>query len=78
MANILQQIARENFRSSGYITQPSRERTKPWQFTAPPKSPFTQTDTVHSALQRREKVQSRVLESNSSIFKTCLNALLHK
>lgn len=78
MANILQQIARENFRSSGYITQPSRERNEPWQFTTPPKSPFTQTGTVHSALQRREKVQSREPQSNSSILKTCLHALLHR
>ena len=78
MANSLQRIARENFRSSGYITQTSRERNEPLQFTDPPKSPFTQTDTVHSALQRRKRVQLREPQSNWSILKNHLNALLHR
>ena len=59
MSDILENIARENFRSSGYITHPRSERRVPWTFKAPPRSPLPTTDAVRSALQRRESALLR-------------------
>ena len=59
MNNILENIARENFRSSGYISHPSRERRVPWTYSPPPQSPFFKADTVRDALQRRERALLR-------------------
>lgn len=76
MNNIFENIARENFRSSGYITHPSRERRIPWTFTSPPQSPFHKADSVRDALQRRERALHRE-KSKPSIIKSFLNAILN-
>lgn len=75
MNNIFENIARENFRSSGYISHPSRERRIPWTYSAPPQSPFFKADTVRDALQRRERALHRE-QTKPSILKTLRNVLL--
>ena len=77
MRNTFQVIARENFRSSGYITHPGGERRTTWRFVNPPRSPFSTTDTVLSALQRRENAYLRY-EPKPSFIKNCLNALFRR
>ncbi|MEO0511024.1 MAG: hypothetical protein AAF065_14330 [Verrucomicrobiota bacterium] len=77
MNNILEDIARENFRSSGYITHPSRERRVPWSFTKLPKSPLFTTDTVRDAIRRRERALHREKQS-SSLFHSFLNVLFDR
>ena len=80
MPNVLETIARENFRSSGYITHPGRERRTAWQFTSRPHSPFSKfssADTVRSALLRRESALLR-RNAKSSLIRNCLNALFHR
>ncbi len=77
MSNVLENIARENFRSSGYLTHPSRERRTAWTFTALPHRTSYSTDSVHTALQRREQAQHRQ-QTQSSFLKTCLNVFLHR
>lgn len=77
MRNTLQAIARENFRSSGYITHPMGERRTAWRFVNPPRSPFAATDTVLSALQRRESAFQRY-EPKPSLIKTYLNAFFRR
>ena len=72
MDNVFEHIARENFRSSGYITHPSRERRMRWSFSAPPLAPFHRSDTVRDALLRRERALSRE-KKKPSILKACLN-----
>lgn len=74
MNNVFENIARENFRSSGYISHPSRERRVPWTFTTPPQSPFHKADTVRDALQRRERALYRK-NPKPSLFKSLLNVI---
>lgn len=75
MNHIFENIARENFRSSGYITHPGRERRIRWTFSAPPQSPFFKSDTVRDVLRRRERALRRE-KSKPSILKALLNVLL--
>ncbi|PXA05244.1 hypothetical protein DDZ13_04605 [Coraliomargarita sinensis] len=75
MNNIFENIARENFRSSGYITHPSRERRIPWTFSTPPQIPFYKADTVRDALQRRERALHRE-NAKPTLFRSLLNAFL--
>ena len=75
MDNSFENIARENFRSSGYITHPARERRMRWSFSAPPLVPFQRSDTVRDALQRRERALSRQ-KQKPSILTACLNVFL--
>lgn len=77
MNNILENIARENFRSSGYITHPGSERRTSWTYTAPPRSPFYTTDTVRDALQRRERALHRET-TKPSFLEYCLNVIFHR
>ncbi|MGB0743935.1 MAG: hypothetical protein ACPGSB_05360 [Opitutales bacterium] len=74
MNDIFENIARENFRSSGYISHPSRERRVPWTFSSPPQSPFSKTDTIRDALQRRERALHRE-RTKPSFFKSLFNAI---
>lgn len=74
MNNVFENIARENFRSSGYISHPSRERRIPWTFTTPPQSPFYKADTVRDALQRRERALHRE-NAKPSLLKILLNVI---
>jgi len=76
MSSVFENIARENFRSSGYITHPSRERRTPWTFSTPPQSPFSKSDTVRNALQRRERALHRE-KSKTNFLRTFLNALFN-
>lgn len=75
MNNVFENIARENFRSSGYISHPSRERRIPWTFSSPPQIPFHRADTVRDALQRRERALHRD-KSKTSLLKALLHAFL--
>ena len=75
MNNILENIARENFRSSGYISHPSRERRIRWTFSTPPQSPLHKNDTVRDALQRRQRALHRTNNKPSGL-KALLNVLL--
>jgi hypothetical protein len=77
MNPIFENIARENFRSSGYITHPSRERRTPWAFSTPPTIPFHKVDTVRDALQRRERALYRK-QAKPSFFRTLFHALLDR
>ncbi|MEN8660916.1 MAG: hypothetical protein ACN4GF_02810 [Lentimonas sp.] len=74
--NVLENIARENFRSSGYISHPKRERRTSWIFSRPPSSPHS-TDAVSGALQRRENALHRQ-SSKPTFIQTCLNAFFHR
>lgn len=75
MNNVFENIARENFRSSGYISHPSRERRVPWTFSSPPQIPFHRADTVRDALQRRERaLQGK--KSKPSLLKVLFHAFL--
>jgi|MDTB01.1.fsa_nt_gb hypothetical protein len=73
MSKILESIARENFRRSGYLTHPGRERPSRWTFTAPPRSPFHISDTVRDALQRRERALDRKSDKHG-FFHDWINA----
>lgn len=75
MNNVFENIARENFRSSGYLSHPSRERRIPWTFSSPPQIPFHKADTVRDALQRRERALRRG-KTKASFFKNLLHAFL--
>ncbi|HAV14667.1 MAG TPA: hypothetical protein DCX06_14415 [Opitutae bacterium] len=77
MSDVLEAIARENFRSSGYLSHPSRERRKSWTFSKPPRSPFHSNDAVRGALKRREKALHRQ-QRKPTFIQTCLNAFLHR
>ena len=77
MNNMLENIARENFRSSGYITHPGSERRVPWTFSSPPKSPFHTTDSVRDALQRRERALHRETRK-TSLLENLFNALFNR
>lgn len=77
MPNPLEKIARENFRNSGYLSQPSRERSSSWIYSTPPRSPFNTTNTVQNILQRRERALHRQT-TKPSFFKNCLNVFLHR
>jgi len=75
MNKIFENIARENFRSSGYITHPSRERRVRWTFSSPPQIPFYKADTVRDALQRRERALHRK-QAKPSFLKALFHAIL--
>ena len=77
MSKILENIARENFRSSGYIQHPSRERRTPWTFSSPPRSPLQSIDTVRDALERRERAMQRQSAKTGAFF-SCLNVFLYR
>lgn len=77
MRNTFQTIARENFRSSGYITHPTDERGERWSYVSPPKSPFPTNDTVLAALQRGENPKLRH-KPKPSILRICLNAIFRR
>lgn len=77
-SKVLEVIARENFRSSGYITHPRNERPVSWTFSKPPSSPsFYTTDAVRGALRRRERALTRQ-QAKPTLLQSCLNALFHR
>ena len=77
MKNVLETIARENFRTSGYITHPRRERRSSWTFSPAPRTLSHSTNAVRDALQRRERANLKT-QSKPSLFQNCINALLHR
>lgn len=77
MSKVLDSIARENFRSSGYLTHPVRERRSRWTFSPPPRIPFATVDTVRDALQRRERAALRE-QGKHRFLQNCLHVLLHR
>ena len=77
MKNVFETIARENFRTSGYISHPRRERRISWTFSPAPRASFRSTNTVRDALQRREQAYLKT-QSKPSLLKNCINVLLHR
>lgn len=77
MSKIFETIARENFRSSGYITRPRTERNSGWTFSSPPRSPFFTTNAVRDALQRRERAHFKA-NNKPNLLQSCLNVLRHR
>ncbi|MGJ8649579.1 MAG: hypothetical protein ACSHX4_04410 [Opitutaceae bacterium] len=77
MSRVLDKIARENFRTSGYLTHPSRERRTSWTFLSPPRSPSYSTDSVRSALQRREQALHRQ-NRKPTFIQNCLNVIFDR
>jgi hypothetical protein len=77
MNKVFENIARENFRSSGYITHPGRERRVRWSFSTAPRSPFFAGDLVRDALERRERALSRQ-KRKTSFLVNCLNVFFNR
>ena len=77
MRNVFETIARENFRTSGYISHPRRERRCSWTFSPTPRRPFNPTNAVRDALQRRERAFIKT-QSKPSLLQNCINVLLHR
>jgi hypothetical protein len=77
MSKTLDNIARENFRSSGYLSRPRHTVRSSWTFAAPPRSPFFTTNTVRDALQRRERAQLKT-QTKTSLFQNCINVFFHR
>lgn len=77
MRTTFETIARENFRSSGYLTHPKREPRRSWVFTSLPKRSFHSTNSVRDALQRREHA-NRKLQTTPSLLTNCFNALFRR
>ncbi|MGJ8653517.1 MAG: hypothetical protein ACSHX8_09615 [Opitutaceae bacterium] len=77
MSDILEGIARENFRSSGFLTRPSRERRTSWTFSTPPRSPFSSTDSVRKTLQRRQRALHRQ-QPKATFIQSCLNVFFDR
>ncbi|MGC6454921.1 MAG: hypothetical protein ACON39_03710 [Coraliomargaritaceae bacterium] len=78
MSPVLQNIARENFRSSGYISHPVSEPPSHWCFVKAPSSPFSATDTLQTVLQRRVQAQERTHPKRPSLLRFCLNVILRR
>lgn len=77
MPNIMQTIARENFRNSGFLSHPGKDRRINWEYVAPPSNPFRRrTDSINDILERRDAAMAR--ESKSSPIKFLLNAFLRR
>ena len=77
MRNVFETIARENFRNSGYISHPRRERRSSWTFSPAPRTPFHSTNAVRDALQRRERAYLKT-QSKPSLLQNCINVLLDR
>ena len=77
MNKILENIARENFLTSGYITHPRRERRKPWTFTSLPKSSYRSVNNVSKALKRRQRAYLRA-QVKPSLIRHWINVLLNR
>lgn len=77
MRNVFETIARENFRTSGYISHPRRERRSPWTFSPTPRTPPHSTNAVRDVIQRRERANLKT-QSKPSLFQNCINVLLHR
>ncbi|MEC8614719.1 MAG: hypothetical protein VXY17_04880 [Verrucomicrobiota bacterium] len=77
MRNVFETIARENFRTSGYISHPRRERRSAWTFSPLTRTLFHSTNAVRDAIQRRERAYLKS-QSKPSFFQNCINVLLHR
>lgn len=77
MRNVFETIARENFRTSGYISHPRRERHSPWIFSPTPRTPPHSTNAVRDVIQRRERAYLKT-QSKPSLFQNCINVLFHR
>lgn len=77
MSDVLESIARENFRSSGFLSRPSSERRSSWTYSAPPRSPYSSTDSVHNTLQRRQRALHRQ-QAKPTFIQTCLNVFFDR
>ncbi len=78
MSPTLQSIARENFRKSGYITHPMSEPPSRWSFVKPPSCPFSSTDILNTALQRRVQAYERRTKEKTSRLKTYLDVIFRR
>lgn len=77
MNKVFETIARENFRTSGYISHPRRERRSSWTFTSLPRSSPHTSNAVRDALQRRERAHLKI-QSKPSLLQNFFNAFFHR
>lgn len=77
MSIILERIARENFRASGYITHPKRETRSSWTYTTPPSSPFHPNTTLRDALERRERAVLKT-QSKPSLLRHWIHGFFYR
>ena len=77
MTKVLENIARENFRSSGYLTHPRRERHSSWVFISVPRRPTQTTNVVRNALQRRKQAQLKTHKKSTPIL-NLINVFLRR
>ena len=77
MDKVFESIARENFRTSGYLSYPRRERRSSWTFSALPRGHFYTTDAVRDALQRRERAHLKA-QSKPSVLRNWLHVSLDR
>lgn len=92
MPSILRTIARENFKMSGYLSHPGRDRPTRWEFVAPPGNPCRRIDPVESIQVRRaaghctaaghmnghRTAGHRTQSSQISFFRNCLHAFFRR
>lgn len=76
-SKVLEAIARENFRSSGYISHSANERRTSWISPKPSSSPIYTNDAVSGVLKRREIARNRQ-QQKTSFIKNCLNAFFQR
>lgn len=77
MKKVFENIARENFRTSGYLTHPCRERRSSWTFSTPPRSPSVSRNAVRDVLQRRERAELKI-RNKTSLLQNWIHVLLHR
>jgi len=77
MPNVLERIARENFRNAGYLSHPRRERSNTWSYSTPPRSPFNSINNVDNVIQRRQRALNRQT-LKPSFIQACLNVFFRR
>lgn len=77
MRNIIESIALENFRSSGFITRPLKERPSRWEYLTPPSSRYASRDTVDTIILRRERALYRS-KSKTNLIQNFFNAFFRR
>ena len=77
MSPVHQSIARENFRSSGYVSRIDDTRRPAFGFVRRRLRPAFNPDIVHDALQRRERARQRLL-GGASLIRGLFDALRRK
>lgn len=77
MRSLIESIALENFKSSGFISRPASERRTNWEYLTPPRAPYASKDALHNMIERRENARYRK-QHRTSLLRHCFNAFLHR